>query len=147
GRGGMGAVYLAHDPHLQRDVALKIPSPELAADSQGVDLMLQEARAAARLRHPNVCPVYDAGVIDGTPFITSLFVEGEPLSVVAGRPPPIPQFEAAKLVAIIARALEHAHRHGIIHRDLKPSNVMLDRTGQPIVTDFGLARRVRVDHP
>jgi hypothetical protein len=147
GRGGMGAVYLAHDPQLQRDVALKIPAPELITDARGIDLLLQEARAAAGLRHPNICPVYDAGVIEGTPFITSLFIEGEPLSVLAKRKPPIPQSEVANLVATVARALDHAHAQGIIHRDLKPSNIMLDRSGQPIVTDFGLARRIAVDRP
>jgi serine/threonine-protein kinase len=145
GRGGMGAVYLAHDPRLERDVALKIPAEGLRADPRAVEQMLREARAAARLHHPNICPVYDVGVVDGVPFITSHYINGEPLSAVARRTPPVPGSEAARIVASVARALDHAHRQGVIHRDLKPSNIMLDRGGNPVVMDFGLARRLPPD--
>ena len=145
GRGGMGAVYLAHDPQLQRDVALKIPAEGFRADPRAVEQVLREARAAAGLHHPNICPVYDVGVVDGVPFITSLYIDGELLSAVARRAPPVPGTEAARIVAAVARALDHAHRRGVIHRDLKPSNIMLDRGGNPVVMDFGLARRLPPD--
>ncbi|MBX7106748.1 MAG: serine/threonine protein kinase, partial [Gemmataceae bacterium] len=146
GRGGMGTVYLAHDPRLDRDVALKIPTRDLTANARVSELMMREARAAARLHHPNICPVYDVGFEDGVPYITSLYIDGEPLSAIAKRRPLL-DAQVAKLVATVARALDYAHRAGVVHRDLKPSNVMLDRAGNPVVMDFGLASRTHPDEP
>jgi len=137
GEGGMGAVYLAHDPQLDRDVALKVPRP---TGSQTKARFLREARAAAALCHPNICPIYDLGEADGVRFLCLAYVRGEPLSrrISPGRP--LPVAEAVAVVRTVARAMHEAHRRGIVHRDLKPANVMIDEAGQPVVMDFGLAR-------
>jgi hypothetical protein len=144
GKGGMGVVYLAHDPHLDRLVAVKIPS--LMASSQALrdDLaarFLREARAAAALCHPNLCPVHDFGEIDGVCYLTMTYLEGRPLSALIRPGLLLPQWQVVTLVRQIALALQEAHDQGIIHRDLKPANVMITRKGQAVVTDFGLARR------
>lgn len=141
GRGAMGAVYQAYDPSLDRRVAVKIP---LAAGDPGTKTRSRfeaEAKAASALRHPGICPVYDVGEADGKPYLTMAFIDGKPLDEVLpadGWPDPM---EAGEIVRKVALALDSAHRAGVVHRDLKPSNVMLDASGEPIVTDFGLARR------
>ena len=102
----------------------------------------REARAAATIDHPNICPVYDVGQIDGVHFMTMAYIEGRPLSELIRDGKPLPQRPAAALVRKLAVALAEAHRHGVIHRDLKPSNVMVNRRKEPVVMDFGLARRL-----
>jgi serine/threonine protein kinase len=143
GQGGMGSVYLAHDTQLDRQVALKIPQFTDAQDPHSRERFLREARAAAALHHVNVCPIYDVGDIDGVPYLTMAYIPGQPLSALlprnAGRD--LAQREAASIVRRVALALEDAHRLGIIHRDLKPGNIMIDPKGEPVVMDFGLARR------
>jgi serine/threonine protein kinase len=141
GRGGMGAVFLAHDPQLDRLVALKLPGFAGADRDTLRERFLREARAAAGLRHPNLCPVFDVGRVGDLPFLTMAYIEGTPLADLlrAGRLPPVAV--AARWVRAIALAVDEAHRHGIVHRDLKPSNVIIDRRDEPIVTDFGLAYR------
>jgi class 3 adenylate cyclase/predicted Ser/Thr protein kinase len=141
GRGGMGTVYLAHDPRIDRLVALKVPHPEVAADPQTLERFYREARAAGRLRHPHICPVYDVDQVDGRPFLTMAYVEGRPLSELVASYPDRPA-EAAALVRTLALALAEAHAEGVVHRDLKPSNVMIASRGEPVIMDFGLARRV-----
>ena len=140
GRGGMGAVYRAHDRVLKRDVAVKVVSTELL-DTQGTTRLLEEAQAAARLNHPNIVAIYDAGEDDGTPFIIMELVEGATL---AGKRPE--QLEDILAVSIqICAALAHAHAAGIIHRDIKPDNVLVsEKTGfrQVRLMDFGLATSV-----
>jgi class 3 adenylate cyclase len=141
GRGGMGTVYLARDTVLGRQVALKVPHPDVVAAPAALERFYREARAIAQLDHPNICRVHDVGSQDGLHYITLAFVEGEPLSALlpalVGQPR-----RCAELVRLVALAMEEAHRLGIIHRDLKPSNIMLTPRDDPVIMDFGLARQV-----
>jgi predicted ATPase len=137
GMGGMGVVYRAHDALLDREVAVKLLS-QSGLGTEGRERMLREAQAIAKLNHPNIVQVHDAGQLDGTPFIVMELVEGESLH---DRPPK--DFPGIVTVASqICAALEHAHQHGIIHRDLKPENVILGPDGSAKLMDFGLARSV-----
>jgi serine/threonine protein kinase len=140
GKGGMGTVYLAEDTHIERQVALK--TPHFTEDPTGKQLerFFREARSAGNLRHPNICPIYDFGQIDGKHFITMAYIEGRPLADFIR--PGKPQSERQILVVIrkLALALQAAHDKGIVHRDLKPANIMVDRGSEPIIMDFGLAR-------
>ena len=139
GRGGMGAVYLARDVQLDRDVALKTPSKRAAANPELAERFLREARAAALLRHPHLCPVFDAGEEDGRLYLTMAYLPGRSLREATGGPQPIRA--TARLLGRLADAMAHAHDQGVVHRDLKPGNVMLDERGKPAITDFGLALR------
>ncbi|HYH63601.1 MAG TPA: serine/threonine-protein kinase [Urbifossiella sp.] len=140
GRGGMGAVFRAHDTQLDRTVALKVPF--LGDDGDETrQRFFREARAAATLHHANICPVYDVGEECGLPYLTMAFVEGRSLARVLSDGPPIPPVQAALLVRKLAQAMQEAHARGVVHRDLKPANVMLRPGGDPVVMDFGLARR------
>ena len=142
GRGGMGAVYLAQDSHLGRQVALKVPFFDASESPQRAERFVREARSAAVLDHPNICTVFDAGQISGRLFITMAYIAGTPLEEEIDPEIPMPQLRAAEIVRKIALALEHAHRKGTVHRDLKPENVMMSASGEPVVMDFGLAKRV-----
>ena len=139
GAGAMGAVYLAHDTQLDRRVALKIPKLTPEDGPEVLERFLREARAAAGLHHPNLCPVYDAGVCEGQHFMTTAFVDGLPLVERLRQGPPVAIGEAVALVRRMAVALGVAHARGVIHRDLKPGNVMMDGA-EPVIVDFGLAR-------
>jgi len=140
GFGGFGFVFRAFDTVLLREVAIKIPRPEVAASPSDVLTFLREARNAIDLRHPNIVAIHDAGPIDGTVCLVSEFVEGVTLAERI-RVGPLGVVESANLMLSVLDALSHAHRRGIIHRDLKPSNILLDRDGRPHLTDFGLAKR------
>ncbi len=142
GQGAMGAVYLAHDTELDRPVALKVPVFDRAERPSVLERFFREARAAATLLHPNICPVYDVGELGGVRYLTLAFIEGQTLSDMlrsAGRP--LSGRDAALLVRPLAQALDEAHRARIVHRDLKPGNIMVNQRGEPIIMDFGLARR------
>ena len=136
GSGGMGDVYRARDRLLERTVAVKVPTTTVTPAS--AERFKREARAAARLNHPNIVGVYDWG--GGTePFIVMEFVEGRSLRVELKERHALPPAEVAALGAQIADALAHAHHHGVVHRDVKPSNVLLTPGGSVKVTDFGIA--------
>jgi serine/threonine protein kinase len=142
--GGQGSVYKAQDPALQRVVALKRPHFAPSPDHwEAHQRFLREARAAAVIHHPRVCPIHDVGEEQGTPYIVMAFVEGQSL---ASRLSALGRFEdlreAADLVCQVADGLAAIHAHGIIHRDLKPGNILINRDGQVVLTDFGLARLV-----
>jgi serine/threonine-protein kinase len=141
GSGGMGVVYKARQLSPERLVALKLALAGKLATAEERARFAAEAKMAARLNHTGIVQVYDVGEHDGQIFFSMQFIEGTTLSrrVAEG---PLPPREAARIMAIVARAVEHAHDNGVVHRDIKPSNVILDGDGQPHVTDFGLARRV-----
>ncbi len=142
GHGGMGAVYLAHDGELDRNVAIKIPRVNSFDTPAVIERFYREARAAAALCHPNICPIHDVGQIDGTFFLSMGFVEGRPLSDFIRRGKAQGQRQAADLIRKIATVLAVAHRKGVVHRDLKPANIMIQPPNEPVLMDFGLAIRV-----
>ena len=145
GHGGMGAVFLVHDTQLDRQVALKVPHFAGPDGPQAIERFYREARAAATIEHPNLCPVYDVGEIDGIHYMTMAYVEGDLLSEVIQPGTPTPPPQAVALVRKLALALYEAHERGIIHRDLKPTNVIMNQRGEPVIMDFGLARRTETD--
>ena len=139
GEGGMGEVYLAHDTQLDRTVALKILSGEIARDQQRLYRFLQEARAASKLKSAHVAHIYEIGETEGHHFIAMEYVEGQPLNKKMGGQP----MEAAELVKLgiqIARALDEAHSKGVTHRDIKPQNIIVTSDAEVKVLDFGLAK-------
>src|SRR5215211_1571169 len=133
GRGSMGVIYRAHQINLDRPVALKVlrkdAGPEVRVRFRA------EAEAAARLRHPNIAQVYDAGSHDGLPYFTMEYLDGGTLARKLGGKPH-PPAEAAAVVEALARAVQHAHEHGVVHRDLKPANILLTADGTLKVIDF-----------
>jgi serine/threonine protein kinase len=145
GRGAMGAIYLAQDTQLGRRVALKVPhlhGDDAALDGAHMERFYCEARVAATLDHPNLCPVYDVGEIDGIPYLTMAYVKGRPLSRLIRRDRLMPQRRVVVMVRKLAQALEEAHYNGVVHRDLKPSNIMVNDRGDLIIVDFGLVWRI-----
>ncbi len=142
GRGGMGSVYLAHDTQLDRPVALKVPHFTPEDGPEILERFYREARAAATLAHPNICPVYDVGEVGGVPYLTMAYVEGKPLAAFLKDGKPVLAAQAAAVVRKLALALQEAHARGVLHRDLKPANVMINARKEPVIMDFGLARRV-----
>ncbi|MDA0836020.1 MAG: serine/threonine-protein kinase [Planctomycetota bacterium] len=145
GKGAMGSVFLAEDRQLKRKVALKIPHIIPGEDRDVLERFFQEARAAATVHHPNLCPVYEVGEVNGTHYLTMAYINGRSLSEFVRTDKQIPERQVARLVHKIALALHEAHRSGVIHRDLKPANIMIDARREPIVMDFGLARLENAD--
>ena len=141
GEGGMGVVYLAEDSRLGRRVALKLLRTGLRSGT-AAERFRQEARLAASLDHPSLCPVIDVDQVEGRDYLTMPYLPGGTLAVRVGPDRPVPEGEAVRLVRRIAAALAVAHAAGVIHRDLKPANILFDAHDEPVVTDFGLARRL-----
>lgn len=139
GRGGFGIVWRARDKRLQRDVAIKVPRADRLAVADRT-MFLREARAAAKLRHPNIIAIHEVGEDDSEVFIVSELIDGVSLKVWLESHKIAPN-DAAQLIAKLAKAVQHAHDKKIVHRDLKPANVLMDLQGEPHVADFGLAKR------
>ena len=140
GSGGMSTVYRAFDPTLERWVAIKLMHRDISQDPDQLERFRREARAAARLNHPHLVTVIDAGEDDGTPYIVFEYVEGETLKERIRRIGRLPVPEAVAYAIEIGRALSCAHSHRFVHRDVKPQNVLIDAEGRAKVTDFGIAR-------
>jgi serine/threonine protein kinase/tetratricopeptide (TPR) repeat protein len=141
GAGGMGEVYRAFDPMLQRDIALKVLPAETLSDERARARMLREARMAARLNHPHVCTVHQVGEADGQVYIAMELVDGRPLATILGGGP-LPLDQALRFGIQMADALAHAQERGVVHRDLKSGNVVITPEGRAKVLDFGLAKQL-----
>jgi hypothetical protein len=143
GAGGMGAVYRAVDPQLDREVALKQPHFDGPPEDvkRRMERFQREARAAAAVLHPNVCPIFDVGEHEGRPFVVMALIEGQSLAqYLASHPGPLSVASAVNLARQILDGLGAVHSRGTVHRDIKPANILLDAAGRPYLTDFGLAR-------
>ncbi len=140
-RGGMGAVYRALDRRLGREVAVKVVLGG-GADPEERERFAVEARASARLKHPNIVGIHRVGEERGVPYLVMDLVPGESLQRRIARDGPLPPRDAARVAAKLARALAFAHARGVLHRDLKPHNVLVAQDGEPVLTDFGLAKEV-----
>ncbi|MDX2009193.1 MAG: protein kinase [Myxococcaceae bacterium] len=141
GRGGMGTVFRAHHRALGRDVAVKVLAPEVAQDADVRARFSREAHALARLDHPHIVRIFDAGVEDEDPYVVMELVDGGPVS----KRLPLPVDEALRMTRQVCQALSYAHARGVIHRDVKPENVLVDAKGDVKLGDFGIARLVGVD--
>jgi eukaryotic-like serine/threonine-protein kinase len=144
GRGGMGVVTRARELARGRIVALKRLLGGSESAPEDIERFRAESRAASRLAHPHIVPVLQVGECDGHPYFTMQYVEGTTLAKKLAEGP-LPAIEAARLLLPVCRAIHYAHECGILHRDLKPSNILIDRQGNPYVSDFGLAKRIDVD--
>jgi serine/threonine-protein kinase len=141
GRGGMGVVFRARQRSLDREVAIKMILRGRLASDADLQRFMAEAAATASLDHPSIVPVYEVGDIEGRPFFSMQFIEGQTLAQRVASGPMAPR-EAARMVAEIARAVAVAHQAGILHRDIKPGNILIAKDGRPMITDFGLAKQV-----
>ena len=144
GRGGQGVVYRVHQKSLNRTVALKVIGLGPWATEAHLKRFRREAAAAASLEHPGIVPIHEVGERDGQCYFSMKFIEGGQLDEVVRREP-MPIRGAVELLAKVARTVHYAHEHGILHRDIKPGNILLDKNGEPHLTDFGLARLVEAE--
>ncbi len=144
GRGGMGVVFRAKQISLARPVAVKMILRGRLASDLDMQRFLSEASSTARLQHPHIVPVYEVGDIEGRPFFSMKLINGVTLADRLSDGP-IPEREAAELIAVTARAIAFAHRQGVVHRDIKPSNILIDDS-TPMISDFGLAKRFGVEN-
>jgi serine/threonine-protein kinase len=142
GRGSIGSVYLAHDPVIDRDIAIKTFSPKVTAavKKQYEQQFINEARAAGRLSHPNIVTIFDAANENGSTYIAMEYLQGRELSKILKKELPYSAEDAAAIIWKVAEALDYAHKNGIIHRDIKPANIFIVADNQPKLVDFGIAR-------
>lgn len=139
GKGAQGAVYLAQDTHLERQVAIKTLR---SGHGQNTETLLKEARIVSKLQHPNIVTLHDAGEHQGDPYLVYAYVEGSTLAQVMKGQKTLPLAHAVQITCGVLDGITSAHRQGIMHLDIKPANVMIDTTGQPLIMDFGIARNV-----
>src|SRR5215204_1134063 len=145
GSGGMSTVYLARDTTLDRQVAVKVMHREMSEQADQLERFRQEARSVAKLSHPNVVSVIDAGEDGGHPYIVFEYVEGETLKQRIGRDGALAPQEAIAYAIEVARGLSVAHARNMVHRDIKPQNVLIDAEGRAKLTDFGISRQLEQD--
>ena len=143
GEGGMALVYKAHDLQLNRDVAIKIILPDKGISEKFIKRFQREAKALAALNHENIIPIIDFGEHDNLPYLVMPFIPGGTLKKQIGTP--VPYDQAAKMLIPIAGALAYAHQKGVIHRDVKPANILIDETGRPLLSDFGVAKMLTLE--
>ena len=144
GKGAMGVIYLAEDPVIGRQLAIKVIQLNPGISAQEIENLQtrfeREFRSAGTLSHPNIVTVHDVGKEGATPYIAMEYVEGKTLEHVISEQRVLSFEEVADLVGQICDGLDFAHQHGVVHRDVKPANILLDRTGRPKITDFGVAK-------
>jgi serine/threonine-protein kinase len=140
GKGAMGQVYKAHDTVLDRDVALKVMVAQIADDPELKQRFEREARAVAKMQHPNLVTVFDLGSHEGSPYIAMEFLKGQDLQKAVRQPPPMTLERKVAIIVQVLAGLAHAHQQSIIHRDIKPANIFIQEDGSVKIMDFGVAR-------
>ncbi|MDF1661109.1 MAG: protein kinase [Planctomycetota bacterium] len=143
-RGGMGVIYSAVHPDLDKDFAVKVLIDGLDAPAEAIERFRREAKAAARLNHPGIVRVYDCGTEEGFPYLVMDFVKGRPLDEIIKNDGVAPR-RAAQITFQMAEGLDHAHKQNLVHRDIKPGNVLIDQEGQALITDFGIVKELTGD--
>ncbi|HXI63746.1 MAG TPA: protein kinase [Gemmatimonadales bacterium] len=143
GKGGMGAVFLAHDLTLEREVAIKVLPPDVAQDEQVVRRFQQEAKTAAKLDHPNIIPIYRVESEGGLNYFVMKYISGTSLEDLLEKKEPLPVPEIQRILWEAACAIGHAHQRGVVHRDVKPANIMFDHDGRVMLTDFGISKALQ----
>src|SRR5207247_7838832 len=143
GKGGMGAVFLAHDLTLEREVAIKVLPPDIAMDEHVIQRFQQEAKTAAKLDHTNIIPIYRVESEGGLNYFVMKYIAGTSLEDVLERKEPLTSEYIQRVLWEAACALGHAHQRGIVHRDVKPANIMFDHDGRVMLTDFGISKALQ----
>jgi serine/threonine protein kinase len=143
GKGGMAVVYRAVDTMLDRNVAIKVIQSESGNQEKFTKRFLRESKTLANLSHPNIVKVLDYGEYEGAPYLVMEFISGGALKAMIGKP--IPYAEAAAMLVPMARALHYAHQQKIVHRDVKPENILINDSGQPMLSDFGILKLVDLE--
>jgi serine/threonine-protein kinase len=143
GKGGMGAVFLAHDLTLEREVAIKVLPPDISMDDHIVKRFQQEAKTAAKLDHPNIIPIYRVESEGGLNYFVMKYIEGTSLEDILDQRQPLAIDYIQRVLWEAACALGHAHQRGVVHRDVKPANIMFDHDGRVMLTDFGISKALQ----